>query len=683
MSWYAVGYVTGGTGQIRKRSDAGAWSVFAGPVAAGYLTCVWAADDDNIWVGDAAGQIFYWNGATWTLTTTLETRASSIWGLSAVDVYAVADCFGSEIYHHWNGAAWSTTTILGGGESHRTAFVTDSTGRVYAAGRSAGLYSYDETPLVYKDAGGVWKYDSTIPNMHWGSGWAYGAGIGWLGGTTMVLAFVEWHSNALNKVYIGSPGAWVNVFSSSAWNPGDYFIANPNNRYNNCVYVDRETGDIFITGIGTNGSSSNEGYVLRYNGATWTWLRNSSKTYSHPTCIAGAPGGDIYTVWINGTDTNLISKWNGTAFVEENVQAAGSSANYYGICHCDSTDPTIDNELPEPDSTGVALTSAIGLDAIDSDSGVNPATFSLSIGTIAPVPAVIDGVAQSGFTFTATPGTDKYTFSVGHSVAFSPYTLKSISGTVSDFNGNEAGFSWEFTTIATDPPYLDSINTGSGSSGIAVDADISFDILSDHNIVDEVETKIYVSGISAYVSSKQQIGFIDTVETLLNGYRYTVGHLNDFEHGTPITIRVVAKDIDGNAMDYSYIFTTIPFSMTEDVELDLRLTSVWDLDRNGKDLALVSGLALVKQRLLMTLRLFMGEWFGNPDAGIPWFQQVFVKQQNSRIIEALLRKTILNSWGIQSLTAFSVINSKDTRSLTVTFSAVSSYGTLDMNVKLL
>ncbi len=69
----------------------------------------------------------------------------------------------------------------------------------------------------------------------------------------------------------------------------------------------------------------------------------------------------------------------------------------------------------------------------------------------------------------------------------------------------------------------------------------------------------------------------------------------------------------------------------------------------------------VKQRLLF----YRGEWFLDTEAGVPWFQEIFVRPHNDGIIEALIKREILDTDGIVELTEFEMQVDGRKRSITV------------------
>jgi hypothetical protein len=68
-----------------------------------------------------------------------------------------------------------------------------------------------------------------------------------------------------------------------------------------------------------------------------------------------------------------------------------------------------------------------------------------------------------------------------------------------------------------------------------------------------------------------------------------------------------------------------------------------------------------KQRLLF----YRGEWFLDILAGTPWFQNVFVRPHDPVVIEAVIKREILDTPGIAELTAFDVQIDERKRSITV------------------
>jgi hypothetical protein len=110
---------------------------------------------------------------------------------------------------------------------------------------------------------------------------------------------------------------------------------------------------------------------------------------------------------------------------------------------------------------------------------------------------------------------------------------------------------------------------------------------------------------------------------------------------------------------------------------DLLLDTVTnDLSVVSGDLVIVDKDAAIRQRLLETLRLFLGEWFLDTSKGLPYYQSILIKNPNLDVIEGLLRNAILNTDGVEQLTEFTFNYSSAGRTLSVSFQAQSSNGTL-------
>lgn len=97
---------------------------------------------------------------------------------------------------------------------------------------------------------------------------------------------------------------------------------------------------------------------------------------------------------------------------------------------------------------------------------------------------------------------------------------------------------------------------------------------------------------------------------------------------------------------------------------DLVLTS--DVDATGTD----ATLQLVTQRL----RFFLGDYFLALDSGVPWFQQILVKQADPSIVDGLLRDCILGTPGVVALTAYQSERNLAQRRYSVSFTILTATG---------
>lgn len=69
---------------------------------------------------------------------------------------------------------------------------------------------------------------------------------------------------------------------------------------------------------------------------------------------------------------------------------------------------------------------------------------------------------------------------------------------------------------------------------------------------------------------------------------------------------------------------------------------------NG-DLFLCSDERVVSQLVEARLRLFLGEWFLDLREGIPYFEQVFIKNPDMTVVRSLLSKVVTDTPGVKDL----------------------------------
>jgi len=100
---------------------------------------------------------------------------------------------------------------------------------------------------------------------------------------------------------------------------------------------------------------------------------------------------------------------------------------------------------------------------------------------------------------------------------------------------------------------------------------------------------------------------------------------------------------------------------------DLVLTT--DADSNGTNNIL--------QDILQRMSFFLGEWFLDNTFGVPWYQQILVKNPDNSKIDILLLNVILNTPGVQLVSTYKFTPNLSARTLTVQFNAQTTSGTVD------
>jgi len=98
--------------------------------------------------------------------------------------------------------------------------------------------------------------------------------------------------------------------------------------------------------------------------------------------------------------------------------------------------------------------------------------------------------------------------------------------------------------------------------------------------------------------------------------------------------------------------------------------------QNGSFLT-VSDAAQVVQHVRTRLLFYTNEWFLDIQAGVPYFERIFVKPADLADIESILKVQILQTPGVETLTEFNMAYNETTRALDVAFSASTEFGDIN------
>lgn len=99
-----------------------------------------------------------------------------------------------------------------------------------------------------------------------------------------------------------------------------------------------------------------------------------------------------------------------------------------------------------------------------------------------------------------------------------------------------------------------------------------------------------------------------------------------------------------------------------------------DLALVNGTLAIISDAAYARQRVEVSLDFLLGEWFLDTRQGVPYFRDVLVRRPNDETVRSVLRRTILNTPGMVSVTTLTTEYDTAARKLTVFFEATYQTG---------
>lgn len=99
----------------------------------------------------------------------------------------------------------------------------------------------------------------------------------------------------------------------------------------------------------------------------------------------------------------------------------------------------------------------------------------------------------------------------------------------------------------------------------------------------------------------------------------------------------------------------------------------WDLAVENNNLVMIES---VSQAVRVRLRKIRGEWFRNTEAGVPWLGDNENKLKSVTILIADIRRTILETLGVGTLTRFQTVLDPSTRKLSIAWTATTDLGEL-------
>lgn len=108
-----------------------------------------------------------------------------------------------------------------------------------------------------------------------------------------------------------------------------------------------------------------------------------------------------------------------------------------------------------------------------------------------------------------------------------------------------------------------------------------------------------------------------------------------------------------------------------------------DLLLESGNLRLTSGLDAIAQDVTIRLRFFLGEWFLDTRVGVPYFQEILVKNPNIPRVTQLLRQVVQETPGVTSVDRFDFSFDAATRKASVAFTASTTAGQLTYDQELI
>jgi len=103
-------------------------------------------------------------------------------------------------------------------------------------------------------------------------------------------------------------------------------------------------------------------------------------------------------------------------------------------------------------------------------------------------------------------------------------------------------------------------------------------------------------------------------------------------------------------------------------------TATYDVDIDNYDFQLVSGIDEVVQQVKIRLLFFKGEWFLNTAQGLPFYDDILVKNPNIPNIDNIIKAEIVNTPNVNELLSYESEYNNTNRSLSISFEIDTIYG---------
>lgn len=107
-----------------------------------------------------------------------------------------------------------------------------------------------------------------------------------------------------------------------------------------------------------------------------------------------------------------------------------------------------------------------------------------------------------------------------------------------------------------------------------------------------------------------------------------------------------------------------------------------DFETTGFELHIAEGTQATAQRIKIRLKLFLGEWFLDLLAGIPYYQDILIRNPDINKVNALIREAILTTPTVLSIDSYEYALNTTTRTFSVNFRCTTSNGTIESDIEL-
>ena len=219
----------------------------------------------------------------------------------------------------------------------------------------------------------------------------------------------------------------------------------------------------------------------------------------------------------------------------------------------DSEGPIITNPLPADGSTNVPSNSVAFVQVIDLGVGVDISSIDVSVRGES---AIIGGVYQLGYLGSIDPIPGGYEVHVHPQANYDSFHVIPITISAADLAGNASVLSWSFRIIDDQLPTVSNLQPPSGSTGVPVDSQISFEARDLASGIDTASIDVSIDGVSAVLAGSIQSGFSGSISTIPDGYAIAIIPDASFLGSTTVLVTASVSDVAGNNTTVDWSFDT-------------------------------------------------------------------------------------------------------------------------------
>lgn len=98
------------------------------------------------------------------------------------------------------------------------------------------------------------------------------------------------------------------------------------------------------------------------------------------------------------------------------------------------------------------------------------------------------------------------------------------------------------------------------------------------------------------------------------------------------------------------------------------------IDVNSRSLLVVENADALKEIIQQKYSMFLGEYFLDQRRGVPYYENILIKQFNAQNVETILKRVLYDIEDVYGINSFELDFSNSNRSLSVSFECSTKFG---------